>query len=116
MPRPRPRPRAQGATNALVSVPAKACASLLRGARLSCAGKDSVEPADHQPAFGNEQHSLPIIFEHLPGWWLQPTETTTLGDGALGRLAKIVEIGSRIFGQPIDGDRPGNSRLTHGHQ
>ena len=32
-----PRPRAQGATNALVNVPANACASLFRGARLSCA-------------------------------------------------------------------------------
>ena len=88
------RPRAQGATKALVSVPANACASLLRGARLSCA-----EPAmmpSRRPTTsrrsGTSSTPSPIIFQHLARRRLQPAKPAALGDGALGRLAEIVEI------------------------
>ena len=110
-----PRPRAHGATKALVTVPAKACASLLRGARdeLRRAGDDAVEPADDEPALGDQQHALPVILQHLPRRRLEPAETAALGDGALGRLAQIVEIGAGILGQALDRDAlPDSLRIS----
>src|SRR5689334_8453574 len=37
-----------------------------RPAQLRRSGDDAVEPADNEPALGNQQHAFPIIFQHLP--------------------------------------------------
>ena len=68
-----------------------------RPAQLRRAGDDAVEPADDEPALGDEQHALPIILEHLPRRRLQPAEPAAFGNGALGGLAEVVEIGPRNF-------------------
>ena len=106
MPRARPWPRAHGATKAPVRVPAKACASLLRGAlrELRRAGDDPVEPADDEPPLGHQQHALPVILQHLARRRLEPAEAAALDDRRLGRLAEIVEIGAGALRQPLDRD------------
>src|SRR5215471_6199480 len=85
-------------------------------AELRRAGDDTVEPADDEPALGNEQHALPVIFQYLPRRWPQPTKAAALSDGTLGSLAEIVEIGARELGQPIEGDGPGSLQIVHGRQ
>src|SRR5215472_16507628 len=87
-----------------------------RPAQLRRAGNDAVEPADDEPALGDEQHALPIILEHLPRRRLQPAKPATLGNGALGGLAEIVEIRAGKLGQPIDRDCSGSSHVAHGRQ
>ena len=88
-----------GAGKSLRLVVARGAAQLRR------AGDDPVEAADHQPALGDQQHALPIIFEDLTRRRLEPAEPATLGNGALGRLAEIVEIVAGIAGKPLDRDR-----------
>ena len=76
-----------------------------RPAQLRRAGDDPVETADHEPALGHQEHALPVILQHLARRRLEPAEPAALGDGALGRLAQIVELVARIAGQPLDRDR-----------
>src|SRR5438128_3189559 len=87
-----------------------------RPAQLRRAGDDAVEPADDEPALGDEQHAFPIILEHLSRRRLQPAKPAALGDRALGGLAEVVEVGAREFGQSIDRDGSGSSHIAHGRQ
>src|SRR5580658_7524750 len=76
----------QGTGEGLRFVVARGAAELRR------AGHDPLQAADDEPALRYQQHALPIIFQDLTRRRLQPAESPTLGDSALGRLAKILEI------------------------
>ena len=85
-----------------------------RARQLGRAADHAVEPADDEASLRDQEHALPVIFQHLARRRLEPAETAALDDGALGRLAKIVEIGAGISGQALDFDLAEHLRFAHG--